>query len=221
MKAWKCVAALLTFLAPAMESSAASSEGREWIETISGHSAAWKHQGALELPSGKIFIGDPSWGDGHHLRGAKAVPVNTLDVWLLVSRQEEKKKNQVHAVWLAAADTKPSAITRSIEFGVDSAYFALGDLSTGQSLATIGDQGLPEIPDSFEFFLPHIQDSGFLAIWLDVPPTDQPVLAVETKRDGGLKAVWTENRNERFSGILIDITGRASDRRYLDTLIGP
>jgi hypothetical protein len=44
-------------------------------------------------------------------------------------------------------------------------------------------------------------------------------LAIETKCDGGLKAVWVKTSNDRFSGILIDVTGRASDGLCTDKLL--
>ena len=216
LKITSLVTALLSLLPVSAKAEAEPDAGRNWILATSEHAAKWQPSGQLDLPSGTIFIGDPSWGDDYHLRGAKAVSVAQLDVWLLVSSNGE----QVHAVWLEANGTLPVTVGEHIDFGTDSAYFALGDLATGQAIANIGDLNLPTVPDSFEFFLPHIQNFGFTAIWLEVPPNDLPVLAVETKQDGALKAVWTKDRAGDLSGILIDITGRASDQQFLDTLVG-
>ncbi len=195
------------------------SAARQWVQATSGHSASWKHYGEIKLPSGKIFIGDPSWGDEYHLHGAREVPVAKLDVWLFISEEENPQSNQVHAVWLEAAGTMPAKVGGAIDFGVDSAYFAFGDLTTGQELANMKYTDDSEHEDCFEFFLPHIQNFGFKALWLDVPPKNQPVIAVETKNDGGLTAVWTEDEAGNFSGILIDVTGRASDQFFLDVLL--
>lgn len=189
--------------------------GRNWIVSQSGHDATWQNFGTISLPSGKIFIGDPSFGRDYHLRGAREVQVSELDIWLLISNS----RNQVHTVWLEANGNHPSGISASIEFGTDSAYFALGDLSVGKDLANIGNLKNPEFYDSFEFFLPHIQDGGFAAIRLSVPPRNAPVVAIETNRDGGLKAVWAEDADQNLSGILIDITGRVGDNLYLDKLL--
>lgn len=190
-------------------------KARDWILSVSERSASWQFLGTLDLPSGSIFIGDPSRGGDYHLRGIKEVNAARLSVWLLIADDSK----QVHTVWLEADGDLPEKISGEIVFGIDSAYFAFGDLWSGQDLANIGDLNLPKLPDSFEFFLPHIQNPGFTGIWLDAPPRNSPVCAVETDRDGGLKAVWTEGGGGRFSGILIDITGRRSDELYLDKLI--
>lgn len=216
LKIASLLTALLSLVPISSRAETANEAGRNWIHAASEHSAVWQSSGQLELPSGTIFIGDPSWGGDYHLRGTMAVSADQLDVWLLVSSDGK----QVHAVWLEANGNLPVTVSGNIDFGTDSAYFALGDLVTGQAIADIGDLDIPEVPDSFEFFLPHIQNFGFTAIWLDVPPDDLPVLAVETKQDGGLKAVWTEDIEGDLSGILIDITGRASDQLFLDKLVG-
>ena len=208
-------ATLLSLVASAPPASAQENDARDWLLEASGHSAEWRGFGPLSLPSGSIFIGDPSWGDDHHMRGAQAVSVDTLGVWLLVA----KDGAQVHAAWLEADGGTPAGRTETLSFGTDSAYFAFGDLQTGQDLVDLRDLGLPEAPDSFEFFLPHIQNFGFTGKWLTVPPSDRPVFAVETKRDGGLEAVWLHSSSGGLSGILIDITGRAGDGRFLDKLI--
>ena len=192
-----------------------SSPSQNWIVSNSGHTATWRNVGILSIPSGSIFIGDPSYGSDYHLRGARKILVSKVDVWLLMS----ESGHQVHTVWLEANGNLPSRISGSIEFGTDSAYFALGDLTAGNDLANIGDLENPDFYDSFEFFLPHIQDGGFTSVWLDVPPRNAPVLAVETNRDGGLKAIWVEDSEQNFSGILIDITGRIGDNLYLDKLL--
>jgi hypothetical protein len=196
-----------------------SRTGRDWIQTVSGHSASWKKYDELNLPSGEIFIGDPSWGDDYHLHGARAVPVSKLDVWLFVSNEKNTDENLVHTVWLEASATTPTKVVGAIDFGMDSAYFAIGDLTTGRDLANMRNLDLSQYADCFEFFLPHIQNYGFMGLWLNVPPKNQPVLAIETKNDGGLRAVWTEDDKGAFSGILIDITGRVTDQLFLDKLL--
>lgn len=193
--------------------------GRDWIEAKSERAVTWLDFGTLHLPSGELFIGDPSWGDDYHMRGARSVPVDQLRVWVHVENPLIPRENQVHAVWLAAADTPPAKIVGKIDFGMDSAYFAFGDVTTGHDLVAIKGMNHPDFYDSFDFFLPHIQQYGFVGQWLNVPQSGRPTFAVDTKRDGGLTAVWTEDSDKAFAGILIDLTGRVSDRLFLDTLI--
>jgi hypothetical protein len=219
----RIITILLALIAPFLvlrpTGAAASDEvaARAWIAAASDHSAAWVHASRFVLPEGKIFVGDPSWGDDYHLRGAREVPVRQLEIWFLVGDAEPT----VHAVWLEAGGTLPASSGAMIEFGMDSAYFAFGDLATGRDLATIGDLGIAEVPSNFEFFLPHIQRTDFTWLTLEVPPRGGIVHAVNTRNDGGLKAVWLHDGNDGFSGILIDISGRASDRQYIDTLLAP
>ncbi|MDO5606197.1 MAG: hypothetical protein Q4G25_13650 [Paracoccus sp. (in: a-proteobacteria)] len=192
-------------------------DARGWIAAAAGHEGAyWQQDRRLELPSGAIFIGDPSWGDDYHLGGAQPVPAPALDVWLLISADQ----GRVHAVWLEAAGTLPARISAELDFGMDSAYFALGDLTTGQDLAELRNRDIEGAPDSFEFFLPHIQQDGFTALWLDVPPDGRPVLAINAGNDGSRRAVWISDAEGGFSGILIDVTGRAGDHRFIDLEIG-
>ncbi len=188
---------------------------RSWINTESGHPAAWQNCGTLSLPSGKIFIGDPSWGDDYHLRGASPVAAQTLDIWLLVSKPE----NRALTLWLEAKDAAPAMTTHSLDFGTDSAYFAFGDLRSGQALLDLREQDIPGAADSHEFMFPHISAAPFSCKQIDVPPHELPVFAIDTRDDGGLKAVWVADGNGTFTGIMVDIAGRASDRRFLDKLL--
>lgn len=210
--------AIGVFVASCKNSSAET--GRDWFQTSSGRQGEWVSYGDMSFPSGRIFIGDPSRGSDYHMRGARALPTDRLTAWLYVEDAANPKTNRVHTVWLAASDKPPVKTTSRLSFGTDSAYFAFGDEETGHALSNIGDLGIPELPDSFEFFLPHILNYGFVGLKLEVPPNALLAFAVETKRDGGLEAVWTEDRERNFSGILIDISGRAEDGLYLDKLIG-
>ncbi|MGB0845024.1 MAG: hypothetical protein ACPGVN_09810 [Alphaproteobacteria bacterium] len=208
--------AVLPFAASAENKTDTQAEtAREWIKTVTERASVWQQHGTLKLPSGDIFIGDTSWSDDYHMQGAKAVPAKELDVWLHLS----EGRKYVLSVWLEADGGVPVSISNDLGFGVDSAYFSLGDKTAGQALVDIGEQKIPDVTNSFEFFLPHIDKFGFTALWLDVPPTNIPVFSVETKQDGGLKAVWTNDANGDFSGILIDIRGRESDGLYIDTLL--
>ncbi|MGB0798300.1 MAG: hypothetical protein ACPGRD_03155 [Planktomarina sp.] len=186
-----------------------------WIDDHRTTQGSWISAGTIDLPSGSIFVGDPSWGNDYHMRGATAVAVQSLQIFVLQSPEG----NRASAVWLAAANTRPVSKGASLEFGMDSAYFAFGDHDVGRAVANIGDLDLPKIPDSFEFFLPHISNGDFVIKQLQVPPNDAPVYAVNTNRDGGLAAVWTYDANNQFSGILIDIVGLLPENRYLDTLL--
>lgn len=215
------VIGLIAVAASLLSGGAHGETGRDWIANTSGRDGEWIDYGTISFPSGQIFIGDPSWGGDYHMRGVQDVPVDELRVWMYVSEVSNPKLNQVQTVWLEALGTTPTTTRSRLGFGTDSAYFAFGDARVGHDLANIGDLGLAALPDSFEFFLPHIQNYGFAGIALKVPPNNAPVFAVETKRDGGLEAVWTEDSNGEFSGILIDIAGRASDGLYLDKLINP
>ena len=215
---------LIAFVAAAtslISNRAHGETARDWIVQTSGREGEWIDYGDISFPSGQIFIGDPSWGGDYHMRGVKELPVDHLRIWMYVSEAQNPEVNQVQTVWLEALGTTPKKIRSAISFGTDSAYFALGDARVGHDLTNIGDLGLAKLPDSFEFFLPHIQNYGFAGISLEVPPNNFPVFAVETKKDGGLEAVWTEDANGEFSGILIDIAGRAFDGSYLDKLIKP
>lgn len=215
------IVALVTVATSLICGGAHGETARDWIIEMSGREGEWIDYGEIIFPSGQIFIGDPSWGGDYHMRGAKELPVDHLRIWMYVSEASNPKVNQVQTVWLEALGTTPKKISSKISFGTDSAYFAFGDARVGYELTNIGDLGIAQLPDSFEFFLPHIQNYGFTGISLEVPPNNSRVFAVETKRDGGLEAVWTEDVNGEFSGILIDVTGRVSDGIYLDKLIRP
>lgn len=210
----KLLAGLTTALALGNPAIAAQ-DARSWIAEAKGRPAQWQQFGTLELPSGSIFIGDPSWGDDTHMRGAQPVPTAALEIWLLVDTAEDN----VHALWLEATGTLPERQSSSLEFGIDSAYFAFGDIEVGRYLARLRELDSPEAPDSFEFFLPHIQKEGFKALQLQVPDQKLPVFAINTFNDGSLRAVWLAGSDQTFSGILIDITGRDPDGRYIDLLL--
>lgn len=196
--------------------AAGTSPARDWIATTAAHATAgWSHAERLDLPSGSLFVGDPSWGGDYHLRGALPVGVPGLDIWVLASDSGQR----VHLVWLEAAGTLPVRPAETINFGIDSAYFAFGDLHTGQQLAAIGDHDPFVANDSFEFMLPHIQRDDFRWAAISVPPAGSPVHAVNTRSDGGLRAVWVLDAEGALSGILIDVTGRSADQRHLDLLL--
>ena len=203
------------FAGPAM----ADDSALDWISMAQGRAGEWQDMGRLELPSGRIFIGDTSWGDDYHMRGAHAVPVLALNVWVHVMPDD----NQVSAVWLStpAGTTAPVQIMHRLNFGMDSAYFATGDAMTGTAIAELRNREvmIPEAPDGFELFLPYIQAPDFVATWVKVPPDAGDALAVNTRADGSLQAVWTKDAAGNFSGILIDIMGRADDGTFIDTLL--
>lgn len=188
---------------------------RDWISAQSGHSATWQSCGSLALPSGTIFIGDPSWGDDYHLRGASPVSAQNLDIWVAVSQPDHRALT----LWLEASTAPPATVTHHLDFGTDSAYFAFGDLAGGAALLALRDQTIPGAADSHAFLFPYIAAAPFICLFIPVPPKDLPVFAIDTRADGGLRAVWVADKTGAFTGIMVDIAGRASDARPLDSLL--
>ena len=201
-------------VALALPAASDASPARDWIDAAQGGAARWQELGTLELPSGRIFIGDPSWGDAYHMKGARPVEADELDVWLRVG-----EAGGITAVWLEASGETPVRISAALPFGMEAAYFALGDKDTGSAIAALGEADLPDIPDGFALFRPVVQEAGFVADWVPVPPRKLPALAIGTGSDGGLHAVWTRDTAGKLSGILIDVTGRDSDGRFIDLLL--
>ncbi len=216
----RIVKTIIGFLAGLATPSFASADpARDWISAAQARTGEWREMGRLDLPSSRIFIGDTSWGDDYHMRGAHAVPVPALDVWLFVAPGD----TQINAVWLAAPETSeaPERIAHRLDFGMDSAYFAIGDAATGTAIADLRnrEEFIPEAPDGFELFLPYVQAAGFLATWVPVPPDAGQALAVNTNTDGGRQAVWTTAASGQFTGILIDVVGTADNGHFIDTLL--
>ncbi|WP_104494381.1 hypothetical protein [Paracoccus denitrificans] len=188
---------------------------RDWIAQASGRPGAWTDHGLLELPSGMLFVGDPTWGDDYHIRDPRRLATAALRVF---SRSDEQGRNL--ALWLEAAGGEPKATGERIEFGVDAATVALGDLEGGRALVAWGESRLEKgLGDSFDWLSPILQEKMNFARWLPIPPDDRPIFIASTGMDGGLAAVWLLDERGSLSGILIDIAGRASDGQYLDTLL--
>ena len=185
-----------------------------WIDQNRVLKGGWEQHGVLSLPSGSIFIGDPSYGDDYHMRGQTQIAVESLNIHVLTGTNPKR----TIALWLESAGTVPVTAGHRLGFGVDSAYFAFGDADSGQDIANIGNLGIPKIPDGFEFFLPHVIDGGFAYKTLGVPPNDRPVHVIGSNRDGGLEAVWLYDTAGDFSGILVDIEGLLPERKFLDTV---
>lgn len=210
----KVISLLVAFVAMPMMAHA-QSDAQNWITETSGQPGEWVNFGTMTLPSGVIFIGDPSWGDDYHMRGARGVPARRLDVFLHINVGE----NQVNAAWLEAGGGVPVRQVGMLEFGMDSAYFAFGDRRAGEALLDLPALGIEGAYDSHEFMFQYIGAADFMADWVQVPPDDMPVMIVTTRFDGGLGAAWALDDAGQFSGILIDITGRTSDGVHLDTLL--
>ena len=217
MRIFKTIIGCLVGLAT--PSFASADPARDWISAAQARTGEWREMGRLDLPSGRIFIGDTSWGDDYHMHGAHAVPVSTLDVWLFVAPGD----TQVNAVWLAAPEYSeaPERITHRLDFGMDSAYFAIGDTITGTVIADLRnrEEPLPDALDGFELFLPYTMAAGFVSTWVPVPKDAGQALAVNTNTDGGRQAVWTTAASGQFTGILIDVVGAAGNGQFIDTLL--
>ena len=188
---------------------------RQWIAEQSAHQAEWTDHGPLSLDSGKIFFGDPTWGDEYHIRDPRPAPAPELRVWTL-----DAPDGRALVVWLEATGNAPVSRGPQADFGMDAAMFAFGDLAGGQALVTLGEQLQDEGKgDSYAWLWPQIESDRYYAKWLPIPPDDKPIFVVGTGMDGGLGAVWLLDQTNAVSGLLIDIAGRASDGRFIDLLL--
>jgi hypothetical protein len=179
-------------------------------------SAVWTQLGELTLPSGRIFVGDPTSGHDDHMQGARAAGVARLEAWTFQDRETSAN----HLIWLEAAGTVPVSKSQMLEFGVDAATIGLGDANTGDLFSALTDRELDAgRGDNFDWIMPHIQESQHFAKWLTIPPNDLHMLIASTANDGGYAAVWLHDTSGALSGILIDITGRTSDQLFLDKLL--
>ena len=211
----RCLSSLLglgLFSAPILAEPL--SPARIWLVESAARPGNWHDHGQLALPSGSIFVGDPTWGDDYHIRDPRR-----LDASLQVFTRTAPEGDNL-LIWLEANGNRPAKTGDKIEFGVDAATIALGDLGAGQALVDLGttlqDQGKG---DSFEWLMPAIQEQRNFARWLPIPPADQPIFLVSTGNDGGYAAVWLLDERGALSGILIDIMGRQPDLKFLDTLL--
>ena len=190
------------------------SPARQWITDSAARPGDWRELGQLALPSGQIFVGDPTWSDDYHIRDPRRLD-GVLQVFTRVAPEGESL-----LIWLEANGNRPVKTGEKIEFGVDAATIGLGDLAAGQALVSLGEalqeQGKG---DSFEWLMPAIQEQQNFARWLPIPPENQPMLLVSTGNDGGYAAVWLLDDRGALSGILIDIAGRKPDLKFLDTLL--
>jgi len=157
-----------------------------------GQECKWKKLGPLALPSGRIFVGDPTGGHDGHMNGAQAVGADALTAWAF----QDRSTGENHIVWLEATDALPTHKGAQLDFGVDA----------GRG-------------DSFDWLVPHLQISPNFSSWVKVPPAGLPMLLISTRADGGYAAVWLLDAQGTLCGILIDISGRASDQLFLDKLL--
>jgi hypothetical protein len=210
------LALMIGGLAPTAATADSPSAAREWIASAKAQGGKWVDSGTFTLPSGQIFIGDPTWASDYHIRDPRPAPAPALRLWTL----HPADNGYPLAVFLENTGLAPVAQSDSISFGVDAAVIGLGDLNAGRALVSWGetlmDQGTG---DSLEFLQPALNAPGSAPQKVPVPPDDQPIFLVPTGRDGGLKAVWLMDRNGAVSGILIDITGRAKDGLFVDRLL--
>lgn len=196
---------------------------RGWLAAAAARDGCvWRDLGALALPSRRLFIGDPTWGDDYHLRQTASVEMDALRVWVLDSGPNPSTY-EAHAntlVWLEALGTPPATRGAALDFGVDAACFALGDVEAGHAFTRLTDhEAAAGRGDSFEWIQPYIQERPHVARWLEIPPDGKRMFVASTGRDGGFAATWLHDRDGALSGILIDILGRAGDGRFLDTLL--
>ncbi|MBU4612533.1 hypothetical protein IMZ29_18875 [Achromobacter sp. GG226] len=195
---------------------------REWLSLTCERPYTWRRAGDLAVPSRRIFVGDPTWGSDAHMEQQGAVSIDSLAVWVLSSGSDPSPyKTDVNGLlWLEANGAVPVAVGHRLDFGVDAACFAVGDVATGQAFTELTDLELDAgRGDSFEWIQPYIQAFPHYARWVSVPPAGLPMFVVSTGNDGGFAAAWLHDAAGALSGILVDIQGRASDRKYLDTLL--
>lgn len=199
-------------------------DARSWLRVASERAFVWRDMGELALPSQHIFVGDPTWGDDYHMKQTAPVDADRVTVWVFESGEES---DAFHAhtnalVWLEISGTPPTTRGLALDFGVDAACFAFGDLETGRAFTRLTElESAAGRGDSFEWIGPYINEHPNFARWLSIPPDGQPMFVASTGSDGGFSAVWLHDAQDSLSGILIDIAGRASDLRYLDKLLPP
>jgi hypothetical protein len=200
------------------------SAARTWLSNASERDFEWADLGELALPSGGIFVGDPTGGHDYHMRATATVEVQALHVWAFHSGAErpdfEARTNTL--IWLEASGAQPATRGLSLDFGVDAACLAFGDLETGHAFTRLSDiEYEAGRGDNFAWLMPYIQELPHYAGWADIPPEGLRMFIASTGNDGGFAASWLHDAQGGLSGILIDIGGRASDKTFLDTLLPP
>lgn len=210
--------------AQASAPTAPPSDARGWLAQAGERPYIWREHGELALPSREIFVGDPTWGDDYHLRQTGSVDVDALTVWVLdAGPQDSIYASHVNGlVWLQAGGGVPRCVGARLDFGVDAACMALGDVATGRAFAELTDlEQDAGRGDSFDWIQPYLEEHPNYARWLSIPPGGLPMFVASTGNDGGFAAAWLHDEAGALSGILIDIQGRASDGRFLDGLLPP
>lgn len=156
------------------------------------------------------------------MRASTALDVDSVRVWVFESGPEgsEFEAHTNTLLWLEVLGTPPVTRGSSLDFGVDAACLAFGDLETGHAFTRLSDLEYDAgRGDNFEWLLPHIQEKPHFARWVEIPPDSHRMFIASTGNDGGFAAVWLHDVQDEISGILIDIGGRASDLRFLDKLL--
>lgn len=194
----------------------ADSPALAWLTAASERQGIWRKHGDITFPTKMLFVGDPTWGDDYHIRDPRQVPSDTGTLYTF----EEPITRRNYLIWIAFTNEMPVATGETLGFGIDAATIGLGAFEGGQALVDLGERYIDQGKgDSHSFILPHIDQPKSFAKWLPIPGSAERIFLVFTGNDGGSQATWLVDVNGDTSGILIDITGRASDGRYLDKLL--
>lgn len=203
----------------------ADTAARDYLAAISERQGSWVDHGEVAFPSGQVFFGDPTNGDDTHIRTPRPAPAPDMRIFTytyqFIWQGDGSTGEQNGILWLEASGLKPVRKSERISFGADSAVIGFGDLDGGRALVELGrswqDQGKG---DSFEFLMPVLEEMPYMATRkVPIPESDTAIYLVTTGTDGGFDAVWLYDAQGGVSGILVDIAGRESDLKFIDTLI--
>lgn len=196
-----------------------------YLADLSERQGEWVDHGDIEFPSGKLFFGDPTYGDDNHIRDPRTTPASTARLWTysydFIWQGDGSKGSQNGTLWLEFSGETPVRKGERISFGADAAVIGFGDLIGGTALVALGERWQEAGKgDSFEFLQPFFLDGPHMFTRkVEIPQSDEAIYLATTGTDGGFDAVWLYDANGDVSGILVDIAGRESDAKFIDTLI--
>ncbi|QFT98879.1 hypothetical protein FIU85_16305 [Roseovarius sp. THAF8] len=206
--------------------AAGAEEGAlSYLADLSERQGQWADHGVIEFPSGKVFFGDPTYGDGAHIKDPRAAPASTARLWTysydFIWQGDGSTGTQNGILWLEFSGKTPVRKGERVGFGADAAVIGFGDLNGGKALTALGERWQKAGKgDSFEFLQPFLLDGPYMFTRkVEIPQSDAAIYLVTTGTDGGFDAVWLYDATGDVSGILVDIAGRKSDRKFIDTLI--
>lgn len=203
----------------------ADAQSRAYLADLAERRGTWVDHGDIHFPSGQIFFGDPTNGDDTHIRDPRPAAAPKGRLWThtydFIWEGDGSTGTQNGIVWIEFSGKMSVRKGERVGFGADAAVIGLGDLDGGKALVALGERWMDEGKgDSFEFLSPILLEGPYMFTkQVPIPQTGTSIHILTTGTDGGFDAVWLYDADDKVSGILIDIAGRESDLKFIDSLI--